>query len=81
MILSPHFFSKNWPQRELKGLAAREVAAPDGKVILPVWHKISYGEVLGHSPTLADKVSGKTDGGIDALADALSLAIKKSSPP
>jgi hypothetical protein len=36
VILSEAFFAKHWPQRELDGLAAREV---DGvKVILPVWH-------------------------------------------
>lgn len=35
VVLSPHFFAKRWPQRELSGLTARE---HDGrKVILPVW--------------------------------------------
>jgi hypothetical protein len=33
VILSPAFFSKNWPQRELNELTARETA--EGKVILP----------------------------------------------
>ena len=36
VILSPHFFEKEWPQRELDGLVAREVSS--GKVILPIWH-------------------------------------------
>jgi hypothetical protein len=34
-VLSPAFFVKQWPQRELAGLAAREVDA-GSKVILPV---------------------------------------------
>ena len=27
------------------------------KVILPIWHKVSKDEVLGYSPTLADKLA------------------------
>ncbi|MBB4635837.1 toll/interleukin-1 receptor domain-containing protein [Longimicrobium terrae] len=34
VILSRHFFSKEWPQRELDGLVSREIG--EGKVILPV---------------------------------------------
>ena len=55
VVLSPHFFAKNWPQYELDGLVAKEIAG--GKVILPLWHKVSKDEVLAQSPTLADKVA------------------------
>ncbi len=55
VVLSPAFFSKNWPQYELNGLTAREM---DGhKVILPVWHRVNRDDVLAYSPTLADKVA------------------------
>ena len=27
------------------------------KVILPIWHKVTKDEVLGYSPSLADKVA------------------------
>ena len=37
VILSPRFFEKHWPNKELDGLAAREVNG--AKVILPVWHE------------------------------------------
>jgi TIR domain-containing protein len=58
VILSPAFFAKNWPQYELNGLTAREM---DGKkVILPVWHGVTREDVLGYSPTLADKVALST---------------------
>ena len=51
VILSHNFFRKEWPQKELDGLIAREI---DGKkVILPIWHNITKEEVLKHSPTLA----------------------------
>src|SRR5262245_53911129 len=38
VVLSPAFFSKNWPKRELAGLFAIEETK--GKAILPVWHQI-----------------------------------------
>jgi hypothetical protein len=38
VILSPNFFSKEWPQRELDGLSVRERGGK--KVILPIWHEI-----------------------------------------
>lgn len=52
VILSPNFFRKEWPQKELDGLVAREVSGK--KVILPVWHQVSQSDVLRYSPTLAD---------------------------
>ena len=55
VVLSPAFFAKNWPQYELNGLTAREM---DGhKVILPIWHDVDREDVLGYSPTLADKIA------------------------
>jgi hypothetical protein len=39
VVLSPHFFLKRWPQRELNGLVAREIAE-GRRVVLPVWHCI-----------------------------------------
>lgn len=55
VVLSESFFSKNWPQYELNGLVAKEMHG--GKVILPIWHKVSKEEVIKFSPTLADKVA------------------------
>lgn len=55
VVLSKHFFSKNWPLYELDGLAAREIGGR--KVILPVWHCINREEVLKYSPSLADKIA------------------------
>src|SRR5436190_18572301 len=53
VVLSPSFFAKHWPQRELAGLAARE-ADSGTKVILPVWHRVTRGDIVQFSPTLAD---------------------------
>ncbi len=73
VILSPSFFSKGWPQRELDGLVAREVAGPNTKVVLPVWHRVDHADVLRYSPPLADRLAAITtaDGGIDRIVDQI----------
>ncbi len=58
VVLSPSFFAKDWPQYELDGLVAKEMTG--GKVILPLWHKVSKNEVMQYSPTLADRVALNT---------------------
>ncbi|HEX8645155.1 MAG TPA: TIR domain-containing protein [Allosphingosinicella sp.] len=58
VILSTAFFEKEWPQKELDGLVALEVAGRSR--ILPIWHKVSKDEVAKFSPTLADKVALNT---------------------
>ncbi len=76
VILSPHFFAKNWPQYELDGLIAKEMAG--GQRILPIWHKVSKDEVISYSPTLADRVALNTATlRIDELAQKLGEVLKK----
>lgn len=58
VVLSESFFAKNWSQYELNGLVAKEMHG--GKVILPIWHKVSKDKVLSFSPTLADKIALNT---------------------
>lgn len=76
VILSAAFFSKEWPQKELDALVARE----DGKqkVILPVWHEISKNDILGYSPSLAGKLAVSTSEGIEQVAEEVRKAIRKS---
>ncbi len=79
VILSPSFFAKEWPQRELAGLAARELASGT-KVILPVWHDVDHAYIAERSPTLADRLGARTDAGIERVAEELSVALGESSP-
>lgn len=58
VVLSTAFFSKNWPQYELDGLVTKELSV--GKVILPIWHRVSKEEVISYSPSLADKLALNT---------------------
>jgi hypothetical protein len=67
VVLSPAFLSKRWPERELRGLVAREVAGTN--VILPVWLNVSRDDVLRYSPPLADTFA------IPATDDLLVVAL------
>jgi hypothetical protein len=59
VILSPAFFAKSWPQRELDGLVTKELAGTD-QIILPIWHGVGQMEVAAYSLPLADKVARST---------------------
>ena len=75
VVLSPAFFAKNWPQYELDGLVAKEMSS--GKVILPLWHRVTRDEVIGYSPSLADKVALNTaTHSIVELADKLAGVLR-----
>jgi hypothetical protein len=75
VVLSPAFFAKNWPQYELDGLVAREMMG--GKVILPLWHKLSKDEVMAYSPSLADKLALNTASySIEELARELAEVLR-----
>jgi hypothetical protein len=65
VVLSKHFFSKEWPQNELDGLMSREIAGT--KVILPIWHKITAEEVRRNSPILAGRLAAKSDQGLEKV--------------
>lgn len=77
VILSPNFFLKEWTNKELDGLVARE----DGtdKVILPIWHNINKSEIIKYSPTLADKVAVSTSKGLKHVANQIISAVNNSS--
>jgi hypothetical protein len=76
VVLSENFFKKEWPQRELDGLFAKEVNGQ--KVILPLWHKISKNEVISYSPIIADLVALNTSSfTIEELAKEIAKAVNK----
>ena len=78
VVLSKHFFVKEWPQKELDGLVNLEV---DGRTrILPIWHEISKDEVTHYSPSLADKIALNTSGySTDEIAEELVKLVKPRS--
>jgi hypothetical protein len=76
VILSHHFFSKEWPQKELDALVSRE----DGKheIILPVVHGLSNEDVKQYSPLLADKINVSTKSGLDRVAKDIVQVVVQS---
>jgi len=79
VILSPAFFEKEWPQRELAGLAARELAT-GAKVILPVWHDVDHEYIAERSPLLADRLGVMTSIGIDKIALKVADVLGEDAP-
>ena len=77
VILSPNFFAKEWPQRELDGLTQRETSG-GRTVILPVWHEIDREDIARHSVVLADRFAVKTTSGVDAVADRIAQVLHRS---
>jgi hypothetical protein len=73
VVLSEHFFAKNWPQKELNGLFALE--EKDKKVILPVWKGVSKEDVVSYSPILADRIAAKAEDGVDKVVNEIMRSI------
>ena len=74
VILSPNFFNKAWPQKELNALVEREVVGV--KVILPVWHNVTHSDVAKFSPILADKLAISTSRGIEKVVSEIKNVVK-----
>jgi len=78
VVISQDFLRKEWPQKELDGLVAREI---DGvKVILPVWHNIDAATIRSYSPLLADRLAISSDKGLDLVIAELLRAIQRDHP-
>ena len=73
VVLSPHFFNKDWPRKELDGLVALEVGGR--KVILPVWHNVTKSDVARYSPILAGRLAVSTSTGLDNVVGEIMRAI------
>jgi hypothetical protein len=76
VVLSPSFFSKRWPQKELDGLVARETASGEN-AILPIWHEMDLKAVAAYSPTLADRVAGRSMEGVGTLVEKILRVLKR----
>ncbi|WP_300376562.1 toll/interleukin-1 receptor domain-containing protein [Henriciella sp.] len=80
VVLSPSFFAKKWPRRELQGLVARQMSG-DSKVIIPIWHGLTYGDVLKYSPPLADTFAANSAEGVEALTEKIIREIRPTGSP
>ena len=80
VVLSPSFFQKRWPKRELNGLVARETEE-DRHLILPVWHNVDRAKVLEFSPPLADLRATLSVSGMSTVVDHLLKKLRPEDSP
>lgn len=80
VVLSPSFFKKNWPQRELNGLVAREMIGGE-RIVLPIWHGVTKDDICAYSPPLADVVAVSSDRGIDAVVREILRVVRPQGSP
>ena len=80
VVLSPSFFRKQWPRRELNGLVAREMAE-DRRVILPIWHHVDRDEVLAFSPPLADLRAAVSAEGLSSVVRQVVKTLRPEGGP
>ncbi len=79
VVLSPSFFRKVWPKRELETLIARETS--DGQdLLLPVWHGVTANDIAGFSELLADRKGIPTSGGLEPVIAAIERVLRRSPP-
>jgi hypothetical protein len=78
VVLSHAFFAKSWPQKELDGLVAKEIASGQS-VIIPVWHELEFADVVSYSPTLAGRAAATTDEGLERLIRQIAAELRMSS--
>jgi TIR domain-containing protein len=69
VVLSKKFFEKHWPTQELNGLATKEVNG--NKVILPIWHRVTFEEVRAFSPILADRLAENSAVGLERVVQRI----------
>ena len=73
LIVSPYFFLKEWARSELDALISKEFGG--NKVILPVWHELSFEDVQRYSPILASRLGVSTEKGLTFVVQEIVKAI------
>jgi hypothetical protein len=74
IVLSPSFFGKHYPNRELDGLTQREIEGK--KIILPIWVDLDAKQVRKFSLPLADRIAAQWDEGLLAVTMKLIEVIR-----
>lgn len=77
VVLSPSFFGKEWPQKELSALFALEEGGR--KVILPVWHNVDRSKVAKFSPLMAARLAASWDDGSAVVVASILRVILDAS--
>jgi len=73
VVLSPRFFDREWPQRELDALVSLEISGK--KRVIPIWLDLDHQSVSDFSPLLADRKAIIATSDIEALANQIAEAL------
>lgn len=76
VILSPSFFKKQWPQKELGGLHSLSMAK-DKDMILPLLHNLTHEKLTELSPLLSDILYKKWDEGPDNISKEVKKLVNR----
>jgi len=76
VILSPSFFKKQWPQKELGGLQNLSMAK-DKDMILPLLHNLTHEKLTELSPLLSDVLYKKWDEGSDKISKEIKKLVNR----
>lgn len=74
IVLSPDFFRKSWPVRELDAFVDSE--GHPSRSLLPVWHKVSSSDVKRFSPLIGNLFGASTRHGLEYVAEKIMKAIR-----
>jgi len=83
VVLSPGFFSRNWPKAELDSLAAQELRE-GRRSLLPIWLDLGADEIASYAPLLLARVALLAAEGLEAVADKLTSKVQggqRGTPP
>jgi len=75
VVLSQAFIQKDWPQRELSALYARD--SRNNSVILPIWLGLDSHDIASNFPLLADRFAAKAQDGMDKVVSDIVGVLKQ----
>ncbi len=73
IIISNVFLVKNWTKAELNSITNMYISSD--KKILPIWHGITYEDIVTNTPLLSDLKAADSKKGIDFLVNEITKSI------
>lgn len=80
VVLSPAFFARGWPRRELDALTNRELATGES-VLMPIWLDVDADAVREYSILLADRYAIIGSRGVEYAASAITERVRPGGSP
>jgi hypothetical protein len=81
VVLSPSFFAREWPMRELSGLHACSIQQAGQPFLIPIWYQLSADDLAQLSPLLSDIVGIPWDLGLDVVVQKILALLGETEDP